>query len=44
MSALELIQFMMGSGILTGGVSAAVWVLRTERRLMRIEAKLGIEA
>lgn len=43
MSALELCQLVASSGILTGGLAAAAWVLRTERRLMRLElnAKLA---
>jgi hypothetical protein len=38
MTALELFQVLSGSGILSGGVAAA-WVLRTERRLMRLELR-----
>jgi hypothetical protein len=42
-SALELFNLLTGSGIFTGGIAAATWVLRTERRIMRleIEAKLA---
>jgi hypothetical protein len=42
MSALELFQILSGSGILTGGAAAAAWVLRTERRLLRLEVKAKI--
>jgi len=42
MSALELVQLLLGSGVLTGGVSAAAWVMRTERRLMKLELKTGV--
>ena len=37
MSAVELFQLLTNSGILTGGLAAAPWVLRTERRLMKLE-------
>jgi hypothetical protein len=42
-TALELFQVLSGSGILSGGVAAAAWVLRTERRILRLElnAKLA---
>jgi hypothetical protein len=39
MSALELFQLLSGSGILSGGVGFAAWVLRTERRLYGLEVK-----
>jgi len=39
LSALELVQLLTSSGIFTGGVAAAAWVLRTERRIMRLEVK-----
>lgn len=42
MSALELVQFMVSSGVLTGGLSAAAWVLRTERRLLKLEVQAKI--
>lgn len=42
MTALELFQLLTSSGILTGGVAAAAWVLRTERRLIRLEVKAKI--
>lgn len=42
MSALELFQLLTSSGIFTGGLAAAGWVLRTERRLMRLEVKTRI--
>jgi len=42
MSALEFVQLLIGSGVLTGGISHAAWVLRTERRLMKLEVKAEI--
>jgi hypothetical protein len=42
MTFLELCQFLQSSGILSGGVAAAAWVFRTERRLMRLELKAKI--
>jgi hypothetical protein len=39
MSAVELFQVLTGSGILSGGVAAAAWVLRTERRIYKLEVK-----
>jgi hypothetical protein len=39
MSALELFQLLTSSGIFTGGLAAGAWVLRTERRLLRLEIK-----
>ncbi|WP_322400379.1 hypothetical protein [Massilia luteola] len=42
MSALELVQLLTGSGVFTGGLAAAAWVLRTERRLMKLEVKAKI--
>ena len=37
MSALELCQLVASSGVLTMGAAAWAWVLRTERRIMRLE-------
>jgi hypothetical protein len=42
MTALELFQLLTSSGIFAGGLGAAGWVLRTERRLMRLEVKAKI--
>ncbi len=42
MTAVELFQVLSGSGILSGGVAAAAWVFRTERRLLRLEVKAKI--
>lgn len=39
MTALELFQVLSGSGILTMGGAAWAWVLRTERRLYKLEVK-----
>ena len=39
MTAIELFQVLSGSGILSGGLAAAGWVWRTERRLLRLEVK-----
>jgi hypothetical protein len=39
MSALELIQLAMSSGILAGGVGVLKWGLGIERRLYRVELK-----
>jgi hypothetical protein len=39
MTAFELFQLLSGSGILSGGVGFAAWVLRTERRIYRLEVK-----
>jgi hypothetical protein len=39
LTALELFQVLSGSGILSGGLAAGAWVLRTERRLLRLEVK-----
>jgi hypothetical protein len=42
MGALELFQLLTSSGIFTGGLAAAAWVLRTERRIMKLEVKAKI--
>ena len=39
MSALELVNLLIGSGVFSGGLAAGTWVLRTEHRLMRLELK-----
>jgi len=39
MSAVEVCQLVASSGVLTMGAAAWAWVLRTERRLMRLELK-----
>jgi hypothetical protein len=44
MSVLELFQLLTSSGIFSGGLAAAGWVLRTERRLTRVEQKTGVIA
>jgi len=38
-SALELVNLLIGSGVFSGGLAAVTWVLRTERRIMRLEVK-----
>jgi hypothetical protein len=43
MSALELIQLVTSSGILAGGLGLLKWGLATERRLLKVEMKVGIE-
>lgn len=43
MSALELIQLVTSSGVLAGGLGLLKWGLTQERRLLKIEVKLGIE-
>jgi hypothetical protein len=42
MSALELVTLLTSTGVLSGGLAAAGWVLRTERRLMKLEVKAKI--
>ena len=39
MSFMEWCQFALSSGVLSGGVAAAGWVLRTERRLYKLEVR-----
>ena len=43
MTALELIQLVTSSGVLAGGLGLLKWGLATERRLLKVELKLGIE-
>jgi hypothetical protein len=43
MTALELIQIVTSSGVLAGGLGLLKWGLATERRLLKVELKLGIE-
>lgn len=43
MSALELIQVVTSSGVLAGGLGLLKWGLATERRLIKLEMKMGIE-
>lgn len=42
MSALEVLQLASSLGVLTGGVGILKWALTVERRLMRVELKVGI--
>jgi hypothetical protein len=44
MTALELFQLVTSSGILAGGLGILKWGLTVERRLVKIEVKMGIEA
>ncbi len=39
---LQFVQVLTSSGIFTGGLAAAAWVLRTERRLLKLEVKAKI--
>jgi hypothetical protein len=43
MSALELIQLATSSGILAGGLGLLKWGLATERPLLKVEMRVGIE-
>lgn len=43
MSAVEAIQLAVSTGVLAGGLGLLKWGLTTERRLLKIEVKLGIE-
>jgi hypothetical protein len=43
MSALELFQLVTSSGVLAGGLGLLKWGLTTEKRLLKLELKLGIE-
>lgn len=43
MSALELIQIITSSGVLAGGLGLLKWGLTVERRLLKVEVKLGVE-
>lgn len=43
MTALELIQLMVGSGVLSGGLGIATWALRMEKRVIRLEVRAGIQ-
>jgi uncharacterized protein YoaH (UPF0181 family) len=38
-SAVELVTLLMSSGVFSGGAAALGWVLRTERRLLRLEGE-----
>jgi hypothetical protein len=42
MSAFELVQLLTSTGVFTGGIAFAGWMLRTERRLMKLEVKARI--
>ena len=39
MSAIELCQLVASSGVLTMGAGVWAWMLRTERRIVRLEVK-----
>lgn len=41
MTALELIQLAVGSGVLAQGLAAMRWAGRVEQRLIALEAKNG---
>lgn len=43
MSALEFVSLVTSSGVLAGGLGLLRWGLATERRLVKIEVKMGIE-
>lgn len=43
-TALEVVQLVMSSGILAGGLGVLRWALTVERRLMKIELRTGVEA
>lgn len=43
MTALELVQVLTSSGVLAGGLGLLKWGLTTERRLLKLELKNGIE-
>jgi len=42
MSAMELVTLLTSTGVFSGGLAAAGWVLRTERRLLKLEVKAKI--
>ena len=42
MTAVELVTFLTSTGVFSGGLAAAGWVLRTERRLLKLEVKAKI--
>jgi hypothetical protein len=42
-SFIEGVQLLMSSGVLAGGIGFLKWTLRTERRLIVLEVKNGIE-
>lgn len=42
MSALEAIQLITSSGVLAGGLGLLRWGLAVERRLMKVEVKIGV--
>lgn len=42
MTAVELFTLLTSTGVLSGGAAAWAWVLRTERRLMKLEVKAKI--
>ncbi len=42
MSAMELVQFMVGSGVLAQGLAAARWAIRMETRVKALELKEGM--
>lgn len=43
MTALEAIQLVTSSGVLAGGLGLLKWGLTVERRLLKMEVKIGIE-
>lgn len=43
LTAWEALQLMMSSGILAGGLGVLKWGLTVEKRLIKVEARTGIE-
>lgn len=43
MSALETLQLLTSSGVFAGGLGILKWAFSVERRVMRVEMKLGIK-
>lgn len=42
MTAIEAIQLVTSSGILAGGLGLLKWGLAVERRMIKMEVKIGI--
>lgn len=43
MSALEFIQVVTSTGVLAGGLGLLKWGLAVERRLIKVEMKIGVQ-
>lgn len=43
MSAIELVSLLTSSGVFAGGLGVLKWAFKTERRLMVLELKNGIQ-